>query len=314
MKLWKHSRLDAILFVLTLTQFTLYWVWAVNLESWSWSVNLAFGCLTLLLAIHNYTISSHEFSHLPWFTLDCLNRSFSLYNSVNLGFPFILFKYQHLDHHRHNNSLDDPISTWRHGRNGNQEHWLSYALLGLFRDEFRSALREIKEKQQLANLRSEAFAVVAVLICWGWMNWRFLVFAWAPTFFVAQAVARMSNYFGHFNATDVNNRIADSVNYYGRLWNLLMCNEGYHQEHHIRPQVHWSRRKEVQIEFEERMELAGAYTQQLPPLLTLGWAHNPARRPPDSVEGDAVDADDGHLTDSVHTKLERDPDLHTNAA
>ena len=32
----------------------------------------------------------------------------------------------------------------------------------------------------------------------------------------------------------------DSVSCYSRLYNFVWFNNGYHQEHHFRPQVHWT--------------------------------------------------------------------------
>jgi fatty acid desaturase len=44
---------------------------------------------------------------------------------MNMGLPQIIYKYHHLNHHRFNNSLEDPSSTFLYGKNGQQEHHIS---------------------------------------------------------------------------------------------------------------------------------------------------------------------------------------------
>jgi fatty acid desaturase len=75
------------------------------------------------------------------------------------------------------------------------------------------------------------------------------------------------NYYEHHRATDPDNRLADSVSYYGRWYNLMMFNEGYHQEHHLKPHLHWTRRPQVHGEWGEKFTDAGAHEARKPPLL-----------------------------------------------
>ena len=46
-----------------------------------------------------------------------------------------------------------------------------------------------------------------------------------------------------------------------------MFNEGYHQEHHLKPHLHWTRRPEVHQELQSQIKEAGAYEARMPPLL-----------------------------------------------
>ena len=73
--------------------------------------------------------------------------------------------------------------------------------------------------------------------------------------------------FEHYHASNHRSRLADSVSYYGRWYNILMFNEGYHQEHHLKPHLHWTRRPEVHREYQSQFKEAGAYEARKPPIL-----------------------------------------------
>jgi fatty acid desaturase len=61
-----------------------------------------------------------------------------------------------------------------------------------------------------------------------------------PVWYGGQVLALAENWLEHHRATP-GNRMADSVSCYGRIYNLIWFNNGYHQEHHFRPTVHWTR-------------------------------------------------------------------------
>jgi fatty acid desaturase len=48
------------------------------------------------------------------------------------------------------------------------------------------------------------------------------------------------------------------VSYYGKLFNLLYFNEGYHQEHHIAPSCHWTNRAIHAASVREQLVEAGS--------------------------------------------------------
>jgi fatty acid desaturase len=47
------------------------------------------------------------------------------------------------------------------------------------------------------------------------------------------------DYLHHWGASDFRDSRRDAVSCYGILYNWLTFNLGYHQEHHLRPGVHW---------------------------------------------------------------------------
>lgn len=57
-------------------------------------------------------------------------------------------------------------------------------------------------------------------------------------------------------------RRTDSVSSYGWFYNLIWFNNGYHQEHHYRPQTHWTRVKALRANMlpdEQRRVVRGAH-------------------------------------------------------
>jgi fatty acid desaturase len=79
-----------------------------------------------------------------------------------------------------------------------------------------------------------------MLITIGILNLPGLVFFYLPVWYLGNAAAQAENYLEHHGAIP-GNRKTDSVSSYGRLYNLIWFNNGYHQEHHYRPQLHWTR-------------------------------------------------------------------------
>lgn len=105
-----------------------------------------------------------------------------------------------------------------------------------------SALHIFKRMQDPAVRRAVMLDVAAwagfrLVLCW--VDWRFFVFYFLPVTYLIGALRQAENYFQHWGATEPGDKRRDSVSCYGTLYNLLTFNLGYHQEHHLRPAVHW---------------------------------------------------------------------------
>jgi fatty acid desaturase len=57
------------------------------------------------------------------------------------------------------------------------------------------------------------------------------------------------------------NDYANSVSSYNRLYNFLWFNNGYHQEHHWDPKMHWTRMKQLHEQI--KPELINNHTRTL---------------------------------------------------
>ena len=250
-------------------QWILFIIWAMNFESlgFVFSILIFFGML--FLCYYNPIVITHNFLHTPFFESPKLNRAFSMFNSMNMGLPQIIYKYHHLNHHRYNNSLEDPSSTFLYGKNNQQEHWIWYSALSFFRDGTQKAWIIAVEKGESHILYSELAMAVGFWSFFCLVSWKFFVFAYIPLYLCQWFLAHVENYYEHFKASNPTNRYANSVSFYPRWYNLFMFNEGYHQEHHISPQEHWTKRPEVSEKYKEQMNAAGTYKAKMPPLLGM---------------------------------------------
>ncbi|MFP5385748.1 MAG: fatty acid desaturase [Bacteriovoracia bacterium] len=265
----KYSKLDLILLSVALLQGISLVAWAMVFHALTLPLNIGIFFIELLLFYFNPIVITHNFLHTPFFKSSKLNQIFPVMNSMNLGLPQILYKYHHLNHHRHNNSLDDPSSTYLFGKNNKQEHWITYCAFSLFRDGTKKAWKQTMQKKEGHLLYAELIAVLAFWSLLFFIDWKFFAYAYGPLFYGGWFLAHMENYFEHYKAKSPSDRFGNAVSFYPRWYNQLMFNEGYHQEHHISPQEHWLKRPETQKRFEDQMKKAGAYEAKWPPLLGM---------------------------------------------
>jgi fatty acid desaturase len=273
MKVWKYSGRDLALVGIAAGQFAGTTVWAIAFDRLSLGWNIAAFAIITYTFYYNPVVVTHNFLHTPFFQRRWANRAFAIFNSANLFLPQVLYKYHHLIHHQYandpmrNGTTLDPSSTYRYGRNGRQEGFIRYCALSLFRDGTGSAYREAMRHGQGVQFGMELAAIVLVAAAWLAIDWRWVLVAYVPTFYFGWFLALLENYYEHHRASDQESRFADSVSYYGRWYNILMFNEGYHQEHHLKPHLHWSRRPDVRREHRGDFAKAGAHEARMPPLL-----------------------------------------------
>ena len=217
-------------------------------DSWSWPALTALGALLVFLNCTNYQCVAHNFLHNPFFRSRLLNNLFSIVNSIALGLPQTLYKYHHLNHHQFNNDLKDPVtnttrdrsSTYRFSRHPDrEEHIASYSTLGPFRTELGSLYAAARAKNRSGLVWLEAAAMLAFSGTLAYLHPMFFLKFVIPVWFLGQVAALAENYLEHHYAIP-GNRGTDSVSCYNRLYNWLWFNNGYHQEHHCKPTVHWT--------------------------------------------------------------------------
>ena len=74
---------------------------------------------------------------------------------------------------------------------------------------------------------------VAAICLWGGLGLfapRFALFLYAPGFLLGLMLCYLQGHYEHVRGT---------VSHYGKLYNFLFFNDGYHAEHHARPGAHW---------------------------------------------------------------------------
>lgn len=281
--MFKHSRLDAVPAAITVLQAVLTFTVAAHWSGWSTVTLAVLFPISVLLAWYNPIIATHNFLHTPFFRSPLVNRAYAALNSANLGLPQTLYRFHHLNHHAHTNDRPGPDgrtrdlgSTFAHGRDGRHEHVLAYCALALFRPGTSEAWTTARRKGHGGQLAIELASCVAGLGTLIWLSPAFVLVYWLPAFYLGWCLAHLENYYEHVGA-DSDDRFANSVSYYGRLYNALLCNEGYHQEHHLRPQAHWTKRPQVRRDFAADLDRSGRCVAAWPPLLGFVEARHEVR-------------------------------------
>lgn len=282
--MWKHSRKDAILLAISVAQFAITFALASTWEAMPIAGRIAGGILLTFMMAYNIIVVSHLFTHMPWFVSSKLNAVVSVVNSANIGQSVQAYELTHVrNHHRHNNDRPkggeptrDRSSTYRRGKNGQHEPLPSYALRGAVdsiadrvmelaavvrlwrvgaREENLLALASKKpdrRRRELLQLQLDRAAHCLTLAGFVVISWQWTVMVYLPAFFCALTLVNLQNYYRHYGANP-DSRMTDSVSHYGRLYNLVTFNDGYHQEHHLSPATHWSKMPVINARHQERL-------------------------------------------------------------
>ncbi|OKJ94643.1 fatty acid desaturase [Streptomyces sp. CB03234] len=302
MPLWKHSPKDALLFGFSVTQLTLMIWLATRWSGFSVAGWLGQAALVTVMTAYNIIVVSHLFTHVPWFTSARLNAVASVVNSICIGQSAQAYELSHVrNHHRFNNdpigpdgTTRDTSSTYRDGQDGDHAPLSRYILSGA-RDTFLdrgkemfavtrlwrvgsaerkllelAARREPRRTVELRQVQADRAAHCLALAGFAVLSWQWTVFCYLPAFFTALVLVNVQNYYRHYGA-DPSRRTADAVSHYGRLYNLLTFNDGYHQEHHLSPATHWSQLPAV---YQRRLETAETGPRIISPVpAMLGFLH-----------------------------------------
>ncbi len=209
--------------------------------------------LQVLLNVTQYNVIMHNFIHTPFFKSAALNRAYELICSVPVLLPFTDSKVLHLTHHKYTNdkinpktgTTKDPTSTYRHGKNGQHESFFSYVLFGPIRELMQTDGAEQSDRIK-QRIRVEMGVIAVFLGVLAWRNYHYLIL-YLVIVYAAQALILAQNFFEHYGAQP-ENKLSNSVSCYGTLYNLLWFNNGYHQEHHYRQGVHWTKLKSLRAE------------------------------------------------------------------
>jgi fatty acid desaturase len=170
-------------------------------------------------------------------------------NSFCLGVPESVYRLHHLEHHRFNNSPEkDDSSTYKYGQDGKEENIFSYSTLGVLRTDL-VRLYKIALGQS-SMVKVELISLVLFFIVLIILNWQTFLGYVLTSYIGGQIFALWENYCEHHLA-DYKDRKRDSVSCYDSFYNLIWFNNGYHQEHHYSPTVHWTKIKEVKSRLPE---------------------------------------------------------------
>jgi fatty acid desaturase len=108
-------------------------------------------------------------------------------------------------------------------------------------------------------LLAEALALGLFWLALLFMNWRYLLLFYLPSYYLGWVLIYAHTYTMHYGAKP-GNYYANSVSSYHRLYNWVFFNNGYHQEHHWDPKAHWTTMPQVKEELLPQMIANGTPT------------------------------------------------------
>ena len=267
-----HSRWDAIPVMAGIGHVALIGAFVLLIDRLPWWGVIGAGLLYAYLIAWNINGVAHNFIHNPYFRAAWLNRVYSVMLSLTMGFSQVMYNWVHTRHHFGNmdrpgadGNTVDPISIYRFGANGAAENVWSYTFKSYWRDDPAQIYRQIAAKSP----REARFALVELACVIGvyggltMVNWRAVV-VMAPFYYIGHSLSSLVGYYEHFRANP-DAPIAWGVSCYGRLYNLVWLNNGYHAEHHFRPRLHWTRMKAYHREIAAHQREAG--------VRVIGWPH-----------------------------------------
>jgi hypothetical protein len=91
----------------------------------------------------------------------------------------------------------------------------------------------IEGRRERRDLKPASVDLGAVIALWGALLFlapRFVLTVYLPGFLLGLGLCYLQGHYEH---------AAGTVSHYGRLYNFLLFNDGYHVEHHARPAAHW---------------------------------------------------------------------------
>ncbi|HEV2816858.1 MAG TPA: fatty acid desaturase [Allosphingosinicella sp.] len=244
--IWRHSAKDGLLVLFALLEAGIKIATILFFDRIPVFGFVPIALLLTYLNCMNYEVTGHYFIHNPFFRSARLNAAFAILNSIAFGFPQTLYRAEHINHHQFGCDLRDPAtgetrdqsSIYRFGPGGKRPEPLwRYALLGPLREDVRGMWRATPRRLR-RQLAFEALAVLALLAAAAAASPLALLFMLAMLW-TGSAASHYQSWLEHAHARP-GSRLTDSVSSYGRLYNLLWFNNGYHQEHHFRPSTHWS--------------------------------------------------------------------------
>lgn len=233
-----------------------------------WCVPVFFTCI--FFYVTNYQVIGHNFIHHAYFRSLKLNEGFSILNSIGLGMPQTLYEIYHMNHHRYNNDMPDLFthttqdysSIYRYSDNLYQaENFWSYTFKSVFRMDWKLLFKMAADQGKRKLVLREIAAILLFCGVLIYFNFYGFLFFYLPTWFLGQCAAAAQNYCEHYRAIP-GNRLTDSVSCYDTFYNFIWFNNGHHQEHHFRPDIHWTEIKTVRkdmLPINQRMIVKGAH-------------------------------------------------------
>lgn len=272
--LFKHSSKDAFLVMQTLTALTIAYTLALLDLGVFWNLLIAPFHIMLILNLQNTSL--HHHTHWSTFCNKTLNSLYELLLSSASGFRPQQYRRVHSIHHKYVNDspiygkTQDTISVFEHGVNGQVENawkfclrnavhawtipwkqiqhlvWLPKSIKDrLPKSPILRLPKNVYVEMNLNQMRKETWAFIIFFVSILLINFTYGIWL-LFIYFISMFLNYSWHYGEHYGSYHFRgDTTQDSVGIYNRWYNLFCFNSGYHQEHHHRPGIHWTKLSEV---------------------------------------------------------------------
>jgi fatty acid desaturase len=284
-KIFAYSRYDIVPVLAAVSHFVylifLFLAFTRLHLAWHWLIPL--GLIYSVSISWNINGISHNFLHNPYFRSHSLNRIFSFMESLACGFSQVFYTNVHKWHHVGNGDLPDehgnthdPLSIYKHGKDGKAENGWTYVFCSYFRDDPKKIFNDIHRLNPAEAWWGVAeIAAFVLFFATGFvLSWKFMCF-FLPFYYFGHCLSYLNGYYLHLGGNPLV-PMAWGVSSYEKLYNWLWFNNGYHAEHHYRPRLHWTLMNKFHTEIADKQKEAG--TRVIWPPHALGFLDGELRR------------------------------------
>lgn len=248
--IFRHTSKDAVLLIqplmaLAITGFmittdpALWWIPAGVFQAW------------LITLTANGPL--HHHAHWNLFNYPAVSRAYEYLMSIVVLAKFHTWKSAHIKHHRFVNDrpvdgkTKDPTSVFLNGKDNEREPFWNYVTTRSnwkFNDIINFA-PGTKIPTDAKKAWQENWAIRAWILFLFLVNPVYALFMLC-VYYLGSLGDAATSYGEHWGVLDRRgDTTQDSIGIYTPWYNLLAANAGYHQEHHHRPGVHWTKLPEV---------------------------------------------------------------------
>lgn len=248
-------------------------------------------------------ITIHNTIHTPIFYSKTLNFISRAFLSVAFGSPACGYVPGHnLSHHKYLQTSYDNTRTHKMRFRWNFLNQLLFFFImipGIIRTEGRYVKQIGKHKKAwIRSYRTQQILCWAWKITWLLIDWRmFLLLLLLPNVYAVWGIFG-TNFWQH-DGCDETHKYNHSRNFTGKIFNFLVCNNGYHGAHHMRPSMHWSLYPKFHREkivphlhpaLDQKNFLVYLWKSCIYPAKRVDYLGNPVKLKPADQDGDWVEA------------------------
>jgi fatty acid desaturase len=246
-------------------------------------------------------ITIHNSVHCPIFKNKTLNKIHFVLLGLAFGSPASGYVPGHnLSHHKHLQTAKDNTRTTKMRFKWNFLNQLLFFFVmipGIIRTESRFVKEVGPHKPKWYRTYQIESALIWIWkITWLLIDWkRFILFLLIPNLYAVWGIFG-TNYWQH-DGCDETHPYNHSRNFTGKLFNFLVCNNGYHGAHHMKASMHWSLYPEYHEKFikpylhpslDQKSLLAYLWKTCIYPGKRVDYLGNPIKLPPYQKDEDWV--------------------------